>query len=305
MILDIWLQNSELDGLELLGADARPSRLPVVMISGHGNIETAVNAIKRAPTTSSRSRSRPTGCCWSSSAAPIEAARLRRRTRNCASAAAVTGSIWRQSRRDPTAAPADRPGRADRQPGPDHRPARRRQGGGRARSTRQVARAQRAVRGAELRHHAPDRMEEELFGIEKRRRRSARRARSAPSSAAHGGTLLLDEVADMPLETQGKIVRVLQEQTFQRVGGDTRVRGRRARHRLDQPRSAGLIEEGPVPRGPLLPPERGAAAGAAACASGARTSRCWPSISWSARRRRGHAAARRCRRRCHGGAAGL
>ena len=40
---------------------------------------------------------------------------------------------------------------------------------------------------------------------------------------AHGGTLLLDEVADMPLETQGKIVRVLQEQTFYRVGGSTAV----------------------------------------------------------------------------------
>ena len=41
--------------------------------------------------------------------------------------------------------------------------------------------------------------------------------------AAHNGTLLLDEVADLPPETQGKIVRVLQEQTFQRVGGETRV----------------------------------------------------------------------------------
>src|SRR3546814_3301496 len=40
---------------------------------------------------------------------------------------------------------------------------------------------------------------------------------------AHGGTLFLDEVADMPMETQGKIVRVLQEQTFQRVGGDKRI----------------------------------------------------------------------------------
>jgi two-component system nitrogen regulation response regulator NtrX len=40
---------------------------------------------------------------------------------------------------------------------------------------------------------------------------------------AHGGTLVLDEVADMPLETQGKIVRVLQEQTFERVGGGKRV----------------------------------------------------------------------------------
>ena len=40
---------------------------------------------------------------------------------------------------------------------------------------------------------------------------------------AHKGTLLLDEVADMPIETQGKILRVLQEQAFRRVGGDTEV----------------------------------------------------------------------------------
>ena len=41
---------------------------------------------------------------------------------------------------------------------------------------------------------------------------------------AHGGTLLLDEVCDMPLETQGKIVRALQDQTFERIGGSPRVK---------------------------------------------------------------------------------
>ena len=41
---------------------------------------------------------------------------------------------------------------------------------------------------------------------------------------AHGGTLLLDEVSDMPLETQGKIVRALQDQTFERLGGSARVK---------------------------------------------------------------------------------
>ena len=41
---------------------------------------------------------------------------------------------------------------------------------------------------------------------------------------AHGGTLLLDEVSDMPLETQGKIVRALQDQTFERLGGNARVK---------------------------------------------------------------------------------
>src|SRR4030095_8775394 len=69
----------------------------------------------------------------------------------------------------------------------------------------------------------PDRLEIELFGTE--RNGDGREAVSKVGflEQAHSGTLLLDEVADMPLETQGKIVRVLQEQTFERVGGSSRV----------------------------------------------------------------------------------
>jgi two-component system nitrogen regulation response regulator NtrX len=57
-----------------------------------------------------------------------------------------------------------------------------------------------------------------LFGVE-----SPDEHKAGLLELAHGGTLLLDEVADMPLETQGKILRVLIDQTFQRVGGSTRV----------------------------------------------------------------------------------
>ena len=64
----------------------------------------------------------------------------------------------------------------------------------------------------------PDRLEVELFGTEHGAATALPRKVGA-FERAHGGTLLLDEVADMPLETQGKIVRVLQEQTFERVGG--------------------------------------------------------------------------------------
>ena len=68
----------------------------------------------------------------------------------------------------------------------------------------------------------PDRLEIELFGTEAGA--DGRQPRKIGTfEQAHGGTLLLDEVADMPLETQGKIVRVLQEQTFERVGGTRRV----------------------------------------------------------------------------------
>src|SRR5437773_5256764 len=67
----------------------------------------------------------------------------------------------------------------------------------------------------------PERLEIELFGTETRTDGAPRKV--GTFERAHGGTLFLDEVADMPLETQGKIVRVLQEQTFERVGGAIRV----------------------------------------------------------------------------------
>src|SRR5258706_3967782 len=65
---------------------------------------------------------------------------------------------------------------------------------------------------------APARIEAELFGVENEGSRKI-----GLFEVAHSGTLYLDEVADMPLETQGKILRVLIDQTFQRIGGSTRV----------------------------------------------------------------------------------
>ncbi len=70
----------------------------------------------------------------------------------------------------------------------------------------------------------PARFEEELFGIEASADASGTPRRAGVLERAHGGTLLLDEVSDMPLETQGKIVRALQDQTFERLGGTTRVK---------------------------------------------------------------------------------
>jgi two-component system nitrogen regulation response regulator NtrX len=67
----------------------------------------------------------------------------------------------------------------------------------------------------------PDSLEIELFGCEGGNGLGPRKI--GTFERAHGGTLFLDEVADMPIETQGKIVRALQEQTFERVGGSRRV----------------------------------------------------------------------------------
>src|SRR3546814_11013847 len=69
----------------------------------------------------------------------------------------------------------------------------------------------------------PDRLEPELFGTEPGQVDGDGGGKVGTFEKADGGTLFLDEVADMPMEPQGKIVRVLQEQTFQRVGGDKRI----------------------------------------------------------------------------------
>ena len=71
---------------------------------------------------------------------------------------------------------------------------------------------------------APGRFEQELFGLEAGNDPASLPRRAGVLERAHGGTLLLDEVADMPMETQGKIVRALQDQTFERIGGSSRVK---------------------------------------------------------------------------------
>jgi len=68
---------------------------------------------------------------------------------------------------------------------------------------------------------APERMEQELFGVEDING-SGRRVGALEEG--HGGTLYIDELADMPIETQGRVLRVLVDQTFQRVGGAKKVR---------------------------------------------------------------------------------
>jgi two-component system nitrogen regulation response regulator NtrX len=70
----------------------------------------------------------------------------------------------------------------------------------------------------------PGRFEEALFGVETGADPVAAPRRAGVLERAHGGTLLLDEVSDMPIETQGKIVRALQDQTFERMGGSARVK---------------------------------------------------------------------------------
>jgi len=93
-----------------------------------------------------------------------------------------------------------------------------------------------------------DLFESELFGHEKGAFTGATARRTGKFLRAHGGTLFLDEVADMPLETQGKILRVLLDQTFERVGGSIKVQVdvrvvSATSHNLDQAIAAGRFRQ--------------------------------------------------------------
>jgi two-component system nitrogen regulation response regulator NtrX len=220
VILDIWLQGSELDGIEILRIIRRElPNLPVVMISGHGNIETAVNAIKigaydfiEKPFKSDR--------LLLIVERAIEAARLRRendelrlRAGGDVDLIGVSNAASQLRQQIDKVAPT---GSRVLITGPA--------GAGKEVVARLLhARSRRsngpfvALNCATMR---PDRLEIELFGTEA----SGEDPRKIGTfEQAHGGTLFLDEVADMPLETQGKIVRALHEQTFERVGGGGRV----------------------------------------------------------------------------------
>src|SRR5580692_3306956 len=196
VILDIWLQDSELDGIAILRQlrSEMPS-VPVVMISGHGTIETAVEAIKIALLRREN-----------------EELRLRAGGQLDLVGASLASNQLRQQieRVAPTGSRvliAGAPGVGKEVVGRLLHARSRRSGGPFV-----------AVNCATMH---PDRLELELFGCETALNGSPRKI--GTFERAHGGTLFLDEVADMPLETQGKIVRVLQEQTFERVGGSNRV----------------------------------------------------------------------------------
>ena len=182
VILDIWLQGSELDGIEILRLlRAEMPAVPVVMISGHGTIETAVEAIKigaydfiEKPFKSDR--------LLLVVERAIEAALAAARERGVA---AARRRRYRPDRRlavGQPAAPADRQGGADRQPGADHRAARRRQGGRRPAAASALAPGQGPVRPGQLRDDAAGAARDRAVR-HRDRQSTARRARSAPSSA--------------------------------------------------------------------------------------------------------------------------
>ncbi|MBU0858444.1 MAG: sigma-54 dependent transcriptional regulator [Alphaproteobacteria bacterium] len=217
MILDIWLQNSDHDGLQILETvkQSHP-HLPVVMISGHGTIETAVSAIKQG--------------AYDFIEKPFKSDRLlllMERALETANLKRENETLKRKAQ-----GPSDLVGESTVMAGLRQTLARvavsnsrvlitGEAGTGKDIAARTIHKLSRRANGPFVALNCaimhPERLENELFGVE------GEPDKVGVLERAHGGTLLLDEVADMPLETQGKIVRVLQEQRFQRVGGQTPV----------------------------------------------------------------------------------
>ena len=220
VILDIWLRETDRDGLELLKIlKAQYPEIPVVMISGHGTIETAVKAIKlgayefvEKPVQSDR--------LVLTARRAVDAARLERENAELRERAGADWTMIGVS--NPVCqlrSVIDRVGPTGSRvliTGPS--------GSGKEVAARALHACSNRRDGPFIVLNcatmAPDRMERELFGSEVR---NGAAPHPGTFEQAHGGTLLLDEVADMPLETQGKIVRVLQEQSFVRVGGATSI----------------------------------------------------------------------------------
>ena len=221
VFLDIWLQGSRLDGLQLLDSlKQEHAELPIVMISGHGNIETAVSAIKRGAYDFIEKPFKADRLLLVAERA-LENSRLKREVRQLKQlaplAAMLVGrspSINQLRQTIEKVAPTNSRVLIV---GPS--------GAGKELTAR-------TIHTHSLRTHAPfvvinaaaitpEHMETELFGVEGGNGTMSRAVGALEE--AHGGTLFIDEIADMPRETQNKILRVLVDQTFQRVGGSTKV----------------------------------------------------------------------------------
>ncbi|MCC2103624.1 MAG: sigma-54-dependent Fis family transcriptional regulator, partial [Hyphomicrobiales bacterium] len=219
MFLDIWMQGSRLDGLQLLNVikEHHPA-LPVVMISGHGNIETAVSAIRAGAYDFIEKPFKADRLVLVADRA-LEASRLKREVSELRSrAGAADRIVGKSSAMNQLRQVIERVAPANSRVLITGAP-----GAGKELVARSIHEASGRAAGPFVVINAatitPENMELELFGSEGK---DGRRKVGALEEA-HGGTLYIDEVADMPRETQAKILRVLVDQNFQRVDGATRV----------------------------------------------------------------------------------
>ena len=220
IFLDIWLQGSKLDGLQLLDIlKAEHPEIPIVMISGHGNIETAVAAIKHGAYDFIEKPFKADRLVLVADRA-LETSRLKREVRQLKQLApqpsvlvgkSAVMSVLRQAieRVAPTNSRVLIVGPS---------------GAGKDLAARTLHQLSARASGPFIVINAaaitPERMETELFGVEAN---GSDGRKLGALEDAHGGTLFIDDVADLPRETQNKILRVLVDQTFQRVGGSAKV----------------------------------------------------------------------------------
>ena len=223
MILDIWLKDSELDGLGILETVKRKYPfVPVIMISGHGNIETAINSLKMGaydyiekPFKQDRlvhtmRRALETTLLKREN----EELRVRTSTLNLLIGDSPAMAQLRQAidRVAPTGSRVFITG----QPGS---------------GKEMIARA---IHNKSPRKGNPfvvlhagslmtDMVDHELFGTEESDDLNAPPRKVGAFEQANGGTLFIDEITDIPMSSQGKFVRFLQDKTFERVGGKKRI----------------------------------------------------------------------------------
>ncbi|WP_066819807.1 nitrogen assimilation response regulator NtrX [Sphingomonas mali] len=220
VLLDVWLQGSRLDGLELLEEiKRRDASIPVLVISGHGNIDTAVAAIRRGavdfiekPFNADRLLLM-VGRATETEQLRQEVASLRaatgRDTDLTGTSTAINAVRATLKRVAGTGSRVLIMGSA---------------GVGKEVAARLLHSWSQRTQGPFIVVSAarmiPERVEEELFGVEE----AGDLVRTGLLEQAHGGTLFLDEIADMPMATQGRILRVLTDQSFTRVGGTRTVK---------------------------------------------------------------------------------
>jgi two-component system nitrogen regulation response regulator NtrX len=220
VLLDVWLHGSPMDGLEVLDAiKAREPELPVIIFSGHGNIDTAVSAIGRGamdfiekPFEAER--------LLLLVARATETERLRRENAQLRQGFTIadefTGNSTAINQVRATLKRVANTGSRLLITGPA--------GSGKEVAARLLhswsPRASYAFVSVNSARITPERFEQELFGEEA----NGKLVRAGLLEMADGGTLYFDEVADMPLSTQARILRVLTEQAFVRVGGNRQIR---------------------------------------------------------------------------------
>ncbi|MGD9843868.1 MAG: sigma-54-dependent transcriptional regulator [Variibacter sp.] len=221
LFLDIWLQGSKLDGLQLLDQiKGEHPDLPVVMISGHGNIETAVSAIKRGAYDFIEKPFKADRLVLVATRA-LEASQLKREIKALKQLAPLgTSMVGRSAQVNHLRTTIEKVAPTNSRIliiGPS--------GAGKELAARTVHGLSERTNGPFVVINAaaiiPERMEIELFGVEQADGSQGRKVGALEE--AHGGTLFIDEIGDMPRETQSKILRVLVDQTFQRVGGAGKV----------------------------------------------------------------------------------